>query len=167
MAARRVLVTVPRDTAWYRSAIPATMGNVTMTAASASTRANGPRAMRRAVEVPTLADLQGPHDGTLVVSRRLYWSGGEECGLVDLASEDEIALAYESIIETARTTGDLVAHLNAEWLVRVWPTLGIAPARREVWEIRNPELALTRALTAAATALWESSGITARSPELP
>jgi hypothetical protein len=125
------------------------MGYMTMTAAPASTRASGPRVLRRAVAVPALADLRGSRDGTLVVPRGLYWSGGADCSQVDLASEDEIALVYESIIETARTTADLVEHLNAELLIRVWPTLGIAPARRAAWEASNPELALTHVLTAA------------------
>jgi hypothetical protein len=108
--------------------------------------------MRRAVAVPALANLHGAHDGTLVVPRRLYWSGDADCGQVDLANEDEIALAYESIIETARTTADLAEHLNAELLIRVWPTLGIAPARREAWEASNPVLTLTQIQLAAPAA---------------
>ena len=108
--------------------------------------------MRRAVEAPALMNLHGPHDGTLVVPRRLYWSGGADCGQVDLANEDEIALAYESIIEAARTTADLMEHLNAQLLIRVWPTLGIAPARREAWQASNPELSLTQVQTAAPAA---------------
>jgi hypothetical protein len=145
-------MTVRRKTAWCRGTIPATMDNVSMTTAPASTRARGPRVVRRAVAVPALTELRGPHDGTLVAPRRLYWSGGENRGVVDLANEDETALAYEAIIDAARTSADLVEQLNAKLLIRVWPTLGIAPARREAWESRNPELALTRALTAAASA---------------
>jgi hypothetical protein len=143
------------------------MGNMTMTAAPASTQASRPRAMRRAVAAPALSNLHGAHHGTLLVPRRLYWSGGADCGQVNLANEDEIALAYESIIETARTSADLVEHLNAELLIRVWPTLGIAPARRAAWEASNPELTLTQVLTAAPAVLWASSGFTARSPGLP
>lgn len=125
------------------------MDYVSMTAGSAPARASAPRLMRRAVEVPVLADLRGPHDGTLTVPRRLYWSGGEQCGLVDLHNEDEVALAYESIIDAAHTTADLAENLNAGLLVRVWSALGIASARRVAWETRNPELALARALHAA------------------
>jgi hypothetical protein len=113
------------------------MGDLTMSAASAPARAEAPRSLRRAVEVPVLAELQGPRDGLLVVPRRLYWSGDDQCGLVDLHNEDEVALAE---------------HLNAELLVRVWSTLGIALARREAWEARNPELALARALSASIAA---------------
>ena len=108
--------------------------------------------MRRAIDVPALADLRGPGDGTLTVPRRLYWSGGEQCGQVDLRNEDEIALAYESVIDAAHTAADLTENLNAELLVRVWPSLGIAPARRVAWETKNPELALARALPPAVTA---------------
>lgn len=125
------------------------MGHVTVTAATQA-RARVPRVMRRAVAVPALADLRGPRDGTLMVPRRLYWSGDERRALVDLHNEDEVALAYESIIDAARAEADLAANLNAELLVRVWPTLGIAAARREAWETRNPELA--RALSAVALA---------------
>jgi hypothetical protein len=125
------------------------MGYMSITAGTAPARARTPRLMRRAVEVPVLAELRGPHDGTLIVPRKLYWSGGEQCGSVDLRNEDEVALAYESVIDAARTTADLTENLNAGLLVRVWPTLGIALARREAWEARNPELALARALPAA------------------
>jgi hypothetical protein len=99
-----------------------------------------------------LADLRGPRDGLLVVPRRLYWSGDEQCGLVDLQNEDETALAYESIIDAARATADLTENLNAELLIRAWPTLGIPTARREAWESRNPELALARTMQAAPAA---------------
>jgi hypothetical protein len=128
------------------------MGCVTVSAASAPARAEAPRSLRRAVEVPALADLQGPRDGLLIVPRRLYWSGDDQCGVVDLRNEDEIALAYEAIIDAARTTADLAGSLNAELLVRVWSTLGIVLARREVWEAKNPELALARVVSAAIAA---------------
>jgi hypothetical protein len=103
--------------------------------------ANVPRQIRRAVEVPALDDLHGPHEGTLTVPRRLYWSGDEHCGTVDLSDENQVALAYESIIDAARFTGELTAYLNAGLLARVWPTLGTGRARRQAWESRNPSLA--------------------------
>jgi hypothetical protein len=111
------------------------------TTSTAPAQVGGPRLMRRAVEVPALADLQGPKDGTLTVPRKLYWSGGSQCGLVDMADLDQVALAYESIIDTASHPADLVRHLNAEMLTRLWRTLGVTPARRQAWETKNPELA--------------------------
>jgi hypothetical protein len=90
-----------------------------MSAASALARAEAPRSLRRAVEVPALAELHGPREGLLIVPRRLYWSGDDQCGLVDLQNEDEVALAYEAIIDAARTTVDLAGNLNAELLVLV------------------------------------------------
>jgi hypothetical protein len=107
--------------------------------------ANGPRRVRRAVEVPALDDLRGPREGTLTVPRRLYWSGDERYGTVDLGDENEAALAYESIIDAAHFTGELTEYLNAELLARVWPTLGVDRGRRQAWESRNPSLAAQRA----------------------
>jgi hypothetical protein len=115
-------------------------------------RADAPRQVRRAVKAPALADLQGPRDGILIVPRRLYWSGGPQCAQVDLRDENRVALAYESIIDAAHTTADLADYLNAELLVRAWPTLGIVPARRQAWESSNPELALAFASSAAISA---------------
>jgi hypothetical protein len=123
-----------------------------MTASSTSARASAPRPIRRSVDVPTLADLQGPQDGKLNVPRRLYWSGDDQCGQVDLHEENEVALAYESIIDAAHHTADLVENLNAELLVRLWPTLGMGLARRQAWETRNPELTATRIVSAVAVA---------------
>jgi hypothetical protein len=87
-----------------------------------------------------LADLRGPRDGAIDVPRRLYWSGGADCGHVDLADEDQVALAYESIIDSARSADDLIPYLNAGLLVRVWPTLGITLARKRQWVAVNPVL---------------------------
>jgi hypothetical protein len=111
-----------------------------------------PRQIRRAVKVPALADLRGPRGGTLTVPRRLYWSGGERCGTVDLSDENEVALAYESIIDAAHLTGELTEYLNAELLARVWPTLGVDRARRQAWESRNASLAAARRPVPAGTA---------------
>jgi hypothetical protein len=118
------------------------------TATAAGT--NEPRRIRRAVEIPALGDLRGPREGTLSVPRRLYWSGDERCGTVDLSDENEVALAYESILDAARFTGEFTEYLNAELLARVWPTIGVDRARRRAWESRNPSLATVPPGTAAA-----------------
>ncbi|HEY1703010.1 MAG TPA: hypothetical protein VGG75_25180 [Trebonia sp.] len=118
----------------------------------AAAGANGPRRVRRAVEVPALADLEGPGAGTLTVPRRLYWTGGDHCGTVDLNDENEVALTYESIIDTAHFTGEFTEYLNAGLLLRVWPTLGVDRSRRRAWESRNPALAARRAVPARTTA---------------
>ena len=70
---------------------------------------------------------------------------------MDLHAEDEIALAYEPIIDAAHAPTDLAKNLNAELLTRVWPTLGVALARRQAWEARKPELA-ARAMPPAVAA---------------
>lgn len=126
-------------------------------------RADAPRRVRRVVKAPALADLQGPRDGILIVPRRLYWSGAPQCAQVDLRDEDQVALAYESIIDAAHSTAELAGYLNAELLVRIWPTLGIVPARRQAWESGNPELALASESSAAVSARWPFSGFTVRS----
>jgi hypothetical protein len=114
--------------------------------------ANGPRQVRRAVEVPALDSLRGPGEGVLTVPRRLYWSGDEQCGAVDLGDENEVALAYESIIDAARFPGELTEYLNAGLLARVWPTLGVGRARRRAWESRNPALSASRPAPSATAA---------------
>lgn len=117
------------------------MGDMAAAAPFATAGASGPRRMRRALEVPALSDLRGPGDGILDVPRALSWSGDEQAGLVNLRDEDAAGLAYEAIIETARSTADLVKNLNADLLARLWPTLGMSPPRRRAWESKNPSLA--------------------------
>jgi hypothetical protein len=99
-----------------------------------------PRSLRRPVIVPRLTELRGPRYGTIDVPKRLYWSGDENCGHIDLSDEDQAALAYESIINSARSTADLTAYLNAELLARFWPTLGISLDRKRQWVAVNPVL---------------------------
>lgn len=102
------------------------------------------RPARRRVVTADLSSLGGPAEGTLEVPRRLFWSGDENCGSVDLADSAAVAGVYESIIDVARTEDDLAAYLNRELLVRAWPVLGMSLAKRQAWEARNPELAASR-----------------------
>jgi hypothetical protein len=98
------------------------------------------RPARRAVVTAELSRLQGPAEGTLEVPRRLFWSGDENCGSVDLQDSAAVAGVYEAIIDAARTEDDLAAFLNRDLLVRAWPVLGMNLAKRRAWESRNPEL---------------------------
>jgi hypothetical protein len=97
-----------------------------------------------------LAGLHGPGEGTLEVPRRLYWSGDEDCGSVDLADPAQVAAAYAAILNVAATEDDLSTYLNATLLARLWPYLGMSLARRRAWEARNPELAVSGAGQATA-----------------
>jgi hypothetical protein len=78
------------------------------------------------------------------VPRRLIWSGGEDCGRVDLGRLPAVTIAYESIIDAARDPEDLAAYLNAGLLTALWPAIGMTAARRQAWEAANPELAAAR-----------------------
>ncbi|MGH3167421.1 MAG: hypothetical protein ACRDN0_16210 [Trebonia sp.] len=111
-------------------------------------------AARRARPVPVpaaLADLRGP-DGVLELPPRLYWSGGSAGGRFDLTDPDQAALAYESVLETARGLGDITAHLNAGLLAALWPAiaLGMRTATRRAWETSFPGLAAPAAAAPAA-----------------
>jgi hypothetical protein len=78
------------------------------------------------------------------VPRSLIWSGGEDCGRIDLGNPHAVAVAYESILDAARDPADLAAYLNPGLLVTAWPYMGMAPATRRAWEEANPELASSR-----------------------
>jgi hypothetical protein len=84
------------------------------------------------------------------VPRRLVWSGGEDCGCVDMGNLPAVTVAYESILDAARDPADLAACLNAGLLTALWPAIGMAPARRRAWEAVNPELAAARMAQSAA-----------------
>ena len=112
--------------------------------------AGSARPAHRRVVTAELSRLQGPAEGTLKVPRRLFWSGDENCGSVDLGDSAAVAGVYEAILDAARTEDDLDAYLNRDLLVRAWPVLGMNLARRRAWEARNPELAASRLGHAAA-----------------
>lgn len=105
----------------------------------------------RLVPVPAdLADLRGPVD-VLDLPPRLYWSGDGAGGRFDLTDPDQAALAYESVLEAARTLGDITAHLNVALLTAMWPAiaLGMRTPTRRAWETAFPALAATAAPAAA------------------
>ena len=82
--------------------------------------------------------------------RHLVWSGGEDCGRVDMGNPHAVTVAYESILDTARDPADLATYLNASLLTALWTCIGMAPARRRAWEAVNPELAVARLAQSAA-----------------
>jgi len=84
------------------------------------------------------------------VPRRLLWSGGQDCGHVDLGNAHAVTVAYESILDAARDPADLAAYLNAGLLTALWPSIGMSTARRQAWEAANPELAAARLAQSAA-----------------
>jgi hypothetical protein len=78
------------------------------------------------------------------VPRRLVWSGGQDCGRVDMGNPHAVTVAYESILDAARDPADLASYLNASLLTALWPAIGMTAARRAAWEAANPELAAAR-----------------------
>jgi hypothetical protein len=84
------------------------------------------------------------------VPRHLVWSGGQDCGPVDMGNPYAVTVAYESILDAARDPADLAIYLNADLLTALWPCIGMTPARRGAWEAVNPELAAARLAQPAA-----------------
>lgn len=100
---------------------------------------------------PALEDLRGPAD-MLALPPRLYWSGDSVGGHFDLTDPAQAALAYESVLETARSADDITAHLNAALLTAMWPAiaLGMRTATRRAWENAFPVLAASAVAPSAA-----------------
>lgn len=97
------------------------------------------------VVADSLAALNGPTEGTVVLPRHLDWSGHAE---YDLSRPGRLASMYKVVLAEAATVDDLNAWLNADLLRRLWPTLWLPPQLRQRWEEAFPELAATRASAA-------------------
>lgn len=89
--------------------------------------------------VDRLDDLQGPSSGTIVLDRRLNWSGRTA---YQLDNEKHLATMYETVLREASRPDDLSRWLNSTTLMRLWPALVLPPQVRRVWESRFPELML-------------------------
>ena len=126
--------------------LPATLSPMTATAAGASGAATSHA--RRVIVPASLADLHGPA-GVLDLPARLYWSGPGAGGRFDLADPDQVAVAYEAVLEAARALDDITCHLDAALLTALWPTLGMRTATRRAWEAAFPELAAASGSAAA------------------
>jgi hypothetical protein len=87
--------------------------------------------------VDSLADLQGPTGGTVVLDRRLDWSGRAR---YDLANPRRLASMYETVLREATSPDDLARWLDGSTLVRLWQELVLPPQVRLLWEARFPQL---------------------------
>src|SRR5690349_24799415 len=96
------------------------------------------RPMRPVIVPASLDDLRGPASGVQELPVRLYWSAGSR--QFDLADPDQVTALCEAVIDAATTIGDITRCLNADLLVRAWPTLGMDRAKRDAWESRFPVL---------------------------
>jgi hypothetical protein len=88
--------------------------------------------------VDSLNDLHGRTDGTVVLDRRLDWSGRVR---YDLTNPRRLASMYETVLREATGSHDLVRWLDGRTLVRLWPELVLPPQVRHLWEARFPQLA--------------------------
>jgi hypothetical protein len=89
----------------------------------------------------SLDDLHGPTVGTVVLDRRLNWSGRAR---YDLANARRLAGMYETALREATSPEDLARWLDGPTLVRLWPELVLPAQVRQLWEDRFPQLAAGR-----------------------
>ena len=89
----------------------------------------------------SLADLHGPTGGTVVLDRRLDWSGRAR---YDLANPRRLASMYETVLREATSLDDLARWLDGPTLVRLWPELVMPQQVRQLWEARFRQLAAGR-----------------------
>lgn len=93
--------------------------------------------------LPTsLAELDGPTSGTVMLPRHIDWGPHYA---YDLADEADLVLMYERVIREAQTSADLHAYLNGTVLRRLWPELFLPLPVRSEWQARFPELGTTAA----------------------
>ena len=116
-------------------------------AARASTvpRSYQARPGRHAVVVASLADLRGPAEGTVELPIWLFWSNPDHT--FDLGDKDMRRWLYQTVLREAGQPEDLVAYLDGDTLVALWPELLLPPGVRQAWEDKHPVL---RAAAAAA-----------------
>jgi hypothetical protein len=100
---------------------------------------------RRAVVVASLADLQGPVEGTVELPLWLFWSAPGHT--FDLADTEMRQWLYQTVLREASCPEDLTAYLNSDTLIALWPELFLPKGVRRAWEDQHPAL---RAVTAAA-----------------
>jgi hypothetical protein len=101
---------------------------------------------RGVLVIRDLANLQGPAEGMIELPQRLFWSADDSRFSLD----DPAALrsVYQKVLREAALSSELVAYLNGDLLIRIWPDLFLPEDVRRAWEHVHPVLAAAR--TAAA-----------------
>jgi hypothetical protein len=89
----------------------------------------------------SLSALHGPTSGTVVLDKRLDWSGRAR---YDLSNPRRLASLYETVLREATTSDDLERWLDGPTLIRLWSQLVVPPQVRQQWEARFPQLAAGR-----------------------
>jgi hypothetical protein len=101
-----------------------------------------PRGYAKPVVVPDRLDLlAGPTSGVVTLPRHLKWSGNPR---YDLDLPGRITDMYRAVINEAATPTDLHTYIDQTTLVRLWPTIWLPGAVRQMWESRFPDLAALR-----------------------
>jgi hypothetical protein len=100
---------------------------------------------RRAVVAASLADLQGPTQGTVELPLWLFW--GSPGHTFDLGVPDMRRWLYQTVLREASRPEDLAAYLDGGTLIALWPDLYLPKGVRQAWEDQHPAL---RAAAAAA-----------------
>jgi hypothetical protein len=100
---------------------------------------------RRAVVVASLAELQGPVEGTVELPLWLFWSAPGHT--FDLGDTEMRRWLYQTVLREASRPQDLTAYLDGDTLIALWPELFLPKGVRRAWEDRHPAL---RAVAAAA-----------------
>src|ERR1700733_2095945 len=93
---------------------------------------------------PSLADLQGPTEGTVELPLWLFWSCPGHT--FDLADPDMRMWMYQTVLREAGRLEDLTGYLDGDTLTALWPDLFLPKGVRQAWEDKHPVL---RAVAAA------------------
>ena len=104
---------------------------------------------QRPCVVVDLGDLRGLADGILELPIDVCWSLPADKRRWDLSDPDQVAAAYEFVLDAASQPGHLIPYLHPELLVFAWPDLGMPRAKRLAWEAANPRLRARETATAA------------------
>ena len=97
---------------------------------------------RRPVVVASLEDLRGPTEGAVDLPIWLYWSSPDHT--FSLADLDMRRWLYQIVLREAGRPEDLIAHLDADMLIALWPDLFLPRGVRWAWENQHSCLRFRR-----------------------
>ena len=101
---------------------------------------------RPAVVVASLADLQGPTEGTVELPIWLFWSSPDHT--FDLGDQDMRRWLYQTVLREAGRPEDLSTYLDGDTLIALWPELYLPKGVRQAWEDQHPALRAAAATAA-------------------
>lgn len=93
---------------------------------------------RRVLVIGSLADLQGPTSGSVVLPLRLCWSPAGR--RFEVGNRYDLRAMYQFVLNEAIRPEELTAYLDGGTLVAVWPDLSLPKGVRRAWEERHPAL---------------------------